>query len=120
MTRLLDIRLHNASQLAGFAKAADLPYFLDVIGGIGYAHDPRLAPTEEMLAGYRKAKGAWADYERQFVALMQERGVPDILDRHSFDQKTVLLCSEPGPQRCHRRLVAELLAREWGAEVEHL
>ncbi len=120
VTRLLDIRLNNVSQLAGFAKAADLPYFLDALCGISYVHDPRLAPSQALLDSYRKARGAWASYERQFLALMRERDVPAILDRRSFEQKTVLLCSEPGPERCHRRLVAELLAAAWGAEVEHL
>ena len=31
--RLLDVRLNNSSQLAGFAKARDLPYFLHELVG---------------------------------------------------------------------------------------
>lgn len=118
--RLLDIRLNNSSQLAGFAKAGDLEYFLRVICGAGYEHDLRLAPSPELFDAYRKRHGAWSDYERGFRALMEERDIPDALDRSAFARKTVLLCSEPAPARCHRRLVAELLAARWGATIEHL
>ena len=118
--RLVDIRLHNANQLAGFAKSVDLQYFLRVLCNADYEHDLRLAPTEGLLAGYRGKKASWDVYEQQFLALMRERGVPDVLDRAPFERKTVLLCSEATPARCHRRLVAELLAERWGARVEHL
>jgi uncharacterized protein (DUF488 family) len=118
--RLLDIRLNNSSQLSGFAKSGDLAYFLKTICGAEYEHDVRLAPTQELLDGYRKRRGSWEAYERAFLGLMRERNVPAILDRNTFEQKTVLLCSEAGPARCHRRLVAELLADWWGARIEHL
>ena len=118
--RLVDIRLHNVSQLAGFAKAGDLTYLLDRLGGISYEHDTRLAPSQDLLDLVRKRRGAWEEYERGFLALMAERDVPATLDRAAFDRKTVLLCSEPTAARCHRRLVAELLAAHWGATVEHL
>ena len=118
--RLLDIRLNNTSQLAGFAKGADLAYFLQALGGVSYEHDLRLAPTRAMLDGYRKARGGWAAYERGFLDLMRERGMPDALDRAPFTDKTALLCSEATPERCHRRLVAELLAEQWSVTVEHL
>lgn len=118
--RLLDVRLNNSSQLAGFAKSGDLAYFLKTICGAEYEHDVRLAPTQELLDGYRKRRGSWEAYERAFLALMRERNVPAILDRNTFEQKTVLLCSEADPVRCHRRLVAELLADWWGARIEHL
>ena len=118
--RLLDIRLNNVSQLAGFAKSRDLAYFLKVICGADYEHDQRLAPTQELLDRYRKQRGGWAEYEREFLQLMHERKIPLTLDRATFARKTVLLCSEARPEQCHRRLVAELLAREWGADVHHL
>jgi hypothetical protein len=51
---------------------------------------------------------------------MRERDVPAVLDRGAFERKTVLLCSEPEPSHCHRRLVAEVLAQAWGARIEHL
>ena len=118
--RLLDIRLHNASQLAGFAKAGDLAYFLRAICGAEYQHDVRLAPSPELFDRYKKQRLAWAAYEHDFVALMRERWMPEVLDRSRFARKTALLCSESRPERCHRRLVAQLLADHWGAEVEHL
>jgi uncharacterized protein (DUF488 family) len=68
--RLLDVRLNNVSQLAGFSKRDDLAYFLREICGADYVHEPRLAPTQEMLDAYKKQKGDWADYEPRFLALM--------------------------------------------------
>jgi uncharacterized protein (DUF488 family) len=112
--RLLDVRLHNSSQLAGFTKRGDLPYFLREICGAEYRHEPMLAPTQELLDAYRKQRGSWAEYERRFLALMAERRIEDALDRRLFELPTVLLCSETTAERCHRRLVCEYLARAWG------
>ena len=118
--RLVDLRLHNTGQLAGFAKSGDLAYFLRAIADIDYEHDPGLAPTQEIFERYRKGGRNWAAYERDFLELMRGRGVPRVVDPAPFGRKTVLLCSEATPARCHRRLVAELLAQAWGATVEHL
>ncbi|MCC7363349.1 MAG: DUF488 domain-containing protein [Dehalococcoidia bacterium] len=118
--RILDVRLHNVSQLAGFAKASDLAYFARVICGAGYEHDLRLAPTEELLSPYRKDKKTWPRYESGFLELMRSRDIPAALDPGDFHRKTVLLCSEPTADTCHRRLVAELVAEAWSAKVEHL
>lgn len=119
--RLMDIRLNNSSQLAGFTKRDDLQYFLREIAGIAYVHEPLLAPTEEILAAYKKSKGSWAEYERGFLALLEERRVEERLDRDGFRERTVLLCSEPTAEHCHRRLVAEYLAKRWGeVEIRHL
>lgn len=112
--RLLDVRLNNSSQLAGFTKRGDLPFFLREICGAEYRHEPLLAPTQELLDAYRKQKGSWAEYERRFLALMTERRIEDTLDRRLFAVPTVLLCSETTAERCHRRLVCEYLARVWG------
>lgn len=112
--RLMDIRLNNSSQLAGFTKRHDLPYFLREIADIEYVHEPLLAPTQDILDAYKKKKGSWRDYEDAFLALMGERRIQDVLDRMSFDKPTVLLCSEPSAEHCHRRLVAEYLQKEWG------
>ena len=118
--RLLDIRLHPDGQLAGFAKRADLPYFLRELAGCDYLHVPPLAPTPEILSAYRADKD-WPAYVRRFEALMAERGVPAGLDRALFDRPVVLLCSEHKPDRCHRRLVAERLERAWpDTTVVHL
>ena len=119
--RLLDVRLNNTSQLAAFAKRDDLAYFLDTICGTSYHHEPLLAPTQEILDAYKKRKGDWAVYEQEFLALMRERRVESTIDREQFAQPTVLLCSEPTAEHCHRRLVLEYLADQWGdVNIHHL
>lgn len=111
--RLLDVRLNNASQMAGFTKRNDLRYFLGQICNADYIHQPLLAPTQEMLDDYKKQKDTWEDYERKFLALMSERKVEERLDRSIFSIPTVLLCSELKPDHCHRRLVLEYLNYKW-------
>jgi uncharacterized protein (DUF488 family) len=119
--RLLDVRLNNSSQLAGFSKREDLPYFLRELCNADYVHEPLLAPTQEMLDAYKKQKGSWQDYERAFLALLAERRIEEHLDRHLFDVPTVLLCSEPTAEHCHRRLVLEYLQSKWGPiQITHL
>lgn len=111
--RLIDIRLRPDGQLAGFTKQGDLRYFLQQLIGCDYVHLDLLTPTDEMLKGYRADKD-WAAYESAFQSLLDQRGVPAALDRALFESKTCcLLYSEPAPERCHRRLVAERLARAW-------
>ena len=118
--RLLDVRLNNASQLAGFARRVDLPFFLRELCGAEYIHEPALAPTREILDAYRSG-GGWPAYEKAFLNLLRERRVEETLDRDLFDVPTVLLCSEARPDHCHRRLVLEYLDREWGGiEAVHL
>ncbi len=111
--RLLDVRLNNASQLAGFSKRGDLEYFLREICGAEYRHEPLLAPTKDMLGDYRKRKGSWQVYERRFLNLMADRHIENKLDMADFAAPTVLLCSEPTPDHCHRRLVLEYLQQKW-------
>jgi uncharacterized protein (DUF488 family) len=119
--RLLDVRLNNTSQLAAFAKQADLAYFLREICGAAYEHEPLLAPTQEMLDAFKKRKGSWDAYEEAFLALMQGRNIESAINRESFMRRTVLLCSEPTAEHCHRRLVLEYLQRHWeGMEIHHL
>jgi uncharacterized protein (DUF488 family) len=118
--RVADIRLNNASQLAGFTKKDDLAFFLREIGGIDYVHRPDLAPTGEILAAYKKKAIGWPEYERRFEALMAERRIESLVSPADMDM-TCLLCSEPAPLKCHRRLVAEYLKRAWpGVVVTHL
>jgi uncharacterized protein (DUF488 family) len=116
--RLVDIRLRPSGQLAGFARKEDLPFFLENLAdGCEYIHLPDLAPTKEILDGYRSG-GAWADYERLFQALLDERDIPTALDQESFKRlPSCLLCSEATPEQCHRRLVAERIQARW-PEVE--
>lgn len=118
--RLLDVRLNNVSQLAGFAKRDDLAYFLKSICGIEYVHLPALAPTQPMLDEYKKNKGNWGIYEKQFLDLMRERKIENTLSREQIAEGC-LLCSEDKPHHCHRRLVAEYLREHWGdVEISHL
>jgi len=120
LTRLIDVRLNNVSQLAGFTKRDDLKFFCESILAIEYLHKPELAPTQEMLDAYKKERGDWAEYERKFLDLMADRKVEETLSREKMDG-VCLLCSEPAPDHCHRRLVAEYLKEKWtDVEIEHL
>jgi len=119
--RLLDIRLNNTSQLAAFAKQADLAYFLRELCGAAYEHEPLLAPTQEILDAFKKKKGDWDVYEEAFLSLMRSRKIESSIDKESFKKKTVLLCSEPTAEHCHRRLVLEYLQKQWeGVTIHHL
>jgi uncharacterized protein (DUF488 family) len=120
LLRLVDVRLNNVSQLAGFAKRDDLRYFVKAICGIEYIHATELAPTQDMLDEYKKQKGAWDAYERRFLGLMQSRRIEDTVPREMLDGGC-LLCSEDRPDHCHRRLVLEYLRERWGGlEIEHI
>jgi uncharacterized protein (DUF488 family) len=105
---VIDIRLNNRSQLAGFSKSDDLGYFLRAISGIGYRHELSMAPTQEMLDAYKKQGGSWSNYERDFLELMSVRAVGNSITAQELDG-ACLLCSEHQPTYCHRRLVAEYL-----------
>src|SRR5450631_2178935 len=112
VSTLVDVRLNNVSQLAGFAKRDDLAFFLREICGVGYAHRLDLDPTQPMLDSYKKKHETWDEYERKFLGLIAERRVEDHIPRELMDN-SVLLCSEDRPHHCHRRLVAEYLASCW-------
>jgi uncharacterized protein (DUF488 family) len=113
--RLLDVRLNNRSQLAGFAKRDDLEYFLKQIVGARYEHEPLLAPSSDILDAYKKRRDTpWSEYEERFRALMAQRRIETRLAAEEFVlERTVLLCSEATPEHCHRRLVIEYLAEHW-------
>ncbi|MHC5536874.1 DUF488 domain-containing protein [Singulisphaera rosea] len=117
---LIDVRLNNVSQLAGFTKKNDLKYFTDQICKIDYLHLPVLAPTQDILTAYKTNKGDWGVYERQFLKLMEDRKIEEALTPDQLDGGC-LLCSEEKPHHCHRRLVAEYLKNRWGnVEIEHI
>ena len=119
--RLIDIRLNNSSQLAGFTKQDDLAFFLREICGAEYTHQIAFAPTKEILDGYKKKKITWDEYERRFNSLLAERKAEEKIDKELFRVPAVLLCSEPKPEKCHRRLVAQYLRDKWGdVDVIHL
>lgn len=117
---LVDVRLNNVSQLAGFAKKNDLKYFLKELCNVDYQHIPDLAPTKEMLAPYKKGDISWEVYEDNFMNLMAKRNVERI-DK-ALIEDSCLLCSEHKPHHCHRRLVIEYLNSHWNTdfEVKHL
>ncbi len=120
VARVIDVRLNNQSQLAGFTKKQDLAYFLKEILGMEYVHLPILAPTRAMLRAYRLRKMPWADYQQQFLDLMAHRQIEQHLDR-AIMLDGCLLCSEHEPHHCHRRLVTEYLQANWGnVTIEHL
>jgi uncharacterized protein (DUF488 family) len=118
--RIVDIRLNNTSQIAGFAKARDLEYFLRAINGTDYLHVPDFAPTQEILDRFKKQKGSWSEFESKFVDVMAGRKIEDIVEK-ALRENDCLLCSEPTPEHCHRRLVAEHLQEKLGnIKVIHL
>ena len=117
---LLDTRLNNVSQLAGFTKRDDLEFFARELCGMTYRHELRLAPSDEFLTAYKKGKWPWSRYEDAYLDLIRGRRVEQVLQPVDLDN-AVLLCSEATPERCHRRLAAEYLAASWGdVEIVHL
>lgn len=118
--RVVDVRLNNVSQLAGFAKRNDLQFFLREICHMDYVHVPELAPTQDIFDEYKKNKGDWAVYEQKFLELMRKREIEKMIDP-AVIADGCLLCSEDKPHHCHRRLVAEYLKSHWGGvEVSHI
>ena len=117
--RVIDVRLNNWSQLAGFAKWNDLAYFLE-LHGMDYIYLPQeLAPTKDMLDDYRKGRSNWKTYEDRFIKLMYERRIEEKVPKEIIADGC-LLCSEDKPHYCHRRLVAEYLKQHWGdVDIAH-
>jgi uncharacterized protein (DUF488 family) len=119
--RVIDVRLHNTSQLAGFAKAEDLAFFLKELGNIDYHHETLFAPEEGMLSEYKRGGGSWIAYEAKFMDLMSRRKIEQKIDPDELN-RSCLLCSESTPHYCHRRLVCEYLNSKWTRKfaVKHL
>ncbi len=110
---MVDVRLNNRSQLAGFTKDGDIQFFLKELCGIAYYHAVDLAPSKELLSGYQSKEITWNEYVYIFLKLMQERGTyKQFVNQFSKYDRVCLLCSEPTPDQCHRRLVAEMIANE--------
>ncbi|MBT2760454.1 DUF488 domain-containing protein [Paenibacillus sp. ISL-20] len=108
VTRLVDTRLNNTSQLSGYAKKNDLSYVMRLVG-ISYHHDILLAPTDDILSAYKKKQMTWDEYEKQYVGLLEKRKIESRIDEILTDEVTCFLCSEDKPHHCHRRLLAEYL-----------
>jgi len=108
---LLDIRLKNNSQLAGFAKGDDLKYFTKEILGIDYIHDVRFSPTEELFDSNKKGNMSWSDFEKEFKKVMVERDLINVIKNEYINKLDgiCLLCSEEKASKCHRSLVAEFI-----------
>ena len=118
--RIVDVRLNAGSQLSGFARKGDLAWLARELCGVDYVHVPSLAPTKELLSGYRQGRISWDDYEARFLGLLESRRIESTLPREIVNGGC-LLCSEDQPHRCHRRLVAEYLKERWGGlDIEHL
>jgi uncharacterized protein (DUF488 family) len=110
--KVIDVRLYNTSQLAGFTRRQDIKYFLQTIVGVEYIHLPIMAPTKQLLNSYKKRLVNWQQYETQFKGIIAQRQiekyfVPQDMDMNCF------LCSEAKADNCHRRLVAEYLTKHW-------
>lgn len=119
--RLGDVRVHNTSQLAGFAKKDDLAYFLRVICRVEYVELPELATAPELLTAWRSKQISWPEYEKRYAAVLRERKVEASLDRSLFEPGIILLCSEDTAEHCHRRLAAEYLQTRWpDVKIRHL
>lgn len=118
--KLIDIRLNNASQLAGFTKSKDLASFLEKILNWKYVYNPLLAPTKNLLHNYQKKEITWNDYEIEYLRIIEQRSILSIIKENEIING-VLLCSEDRPEQCHRRLLAEYLKRNWeNIEIIHL
>jgi uncharacterized protein (DUF488 family) len=110
--KVIDVRLYNTSQLAGFTKKQDIEYFLQTIVGASYIHLPIMAPTKQLLNDYKKGLISWQQYETQFKSIIAQRQI----DKHIIPQDmdmACFLCNEATADNCHRRLVAEYLAGLW-------
>ena len=116
---LVDIRLNNRSQLAGFTKKGNIEFFTGRLTGMTYLEMPMLAPEKDMFSEYRK-EGDWELYESLYIRLLEERGVTESVDPEVFEDGVVLMCSERTPEKCHRRLAAEYLKANGFPEVEIL
>jgi len=120
LTRIIDVRLNNTSQLAGFTKMYDLEFFLKEICNLEYVYLPKLAPSKEILDNYKKMGNDWLAYEKQFIELLDQRNIKKTIDPNLLEN-ACLLCSEATPEQCHRRLVAEYFKSKWSeVEIQHL
>lgn len=118
---LIDVRLNNSSQLAGYAKKNDLKYFLKVICDVDYIHLLDLAPTKDILDKFKKQKNmSWTEYEKSYLDLINNRKIEKKLSPQLFENGC-LLCSEKKPHHCHRKLLADYLSQKWqNITIKHL
>ncbi len=120
--RLVDTRLNNKSQLAGFSGVKHLPYFLK-LHNIEYEYKPEWAPSKELLTGYRDKSINWDEYVKVYNQLLIDRNIAKNISNEgvaSLDN-IALLCSEPTAELCHRRLLSEYFMQHFdNVKVKHL
>lgn len=117
---VIDIRLNNHSQLAGFTKGNDLAYFLENTGNIGYHYLIQAAPEESLLKKWQKGEITWPEYEASYRQMLEKRNLIEKIDKRLLENGC-LLCSESTAEQCHRRLFAEYLKeRIPGLEIVHI
>ena len=114
--QLVDVRINNSSQLAGFAKGKDLEFFTKEICHIPYKHIVEFAPSKELLDQCHKQEVTWKEYESIYIQLLKDRDILKCFGVKSFDG-SCFLCSEDTPEQCHRRLLAEYLKKNSKEQV---
>lgn len=114
--KLIDIRINNRSQLAGFAKGSDLEYFTKVIANIEYEYIPDFAPTKELLSDYQNKRIDWTTYQKTYRQLIEQRKISTKYNSSSFDH-ACFLCGEETPEHCHRRLLTEFF-QEGNSDIQ--
>jgi len=121
VTNVIDIRLNNTSQLAGYAKKDDLQFILNLVG-IEYEHEISLAPDKQLLDDYKKKKLDWNTYEERYIKRLETNSLPQWVTERIKNNKVCLLCSEHTPEHCHRRLLAEYIKQSYipDLEIKHL
>lgn len=110
--KVIDVRLYNTSQLAGYTKRDDLAYFLRMLAGGDYVHLPQMAPTKQILGDFKQGLIDWGQYEAAFNQLIAERHIETLVTPQQMEH-ACFLCAEAKPAHCHRRLVVEYLAKHW-------
>ena len=118
--KVVDVRLYNTSQLAGFTKSKDIEYFLNTLVGADYIYLPIMAPTKQLLNDYKKGQISWQQYKDMFNAIIVQRQIERHITPQDMDM-SCFLCSEAKADKCHRRLIAEYLAKHWqNVSIQHL
>lgn len=117
---LVDVRLNNKSQLAGFTKVRDFPYFLTKLCSSDYRHEEIFAPTKNLLNGYKNEDISWKQYEKIYNSLLDKREILENINIKEFEN-SCFLCSEFSAENCHRRLAVEYLKKYFSnIEIVHL
>ena len=117
---LVDVRLYNNTQLAGFSKSRDLEFFLAALCGCGYVWAKQFAPSPALFNDYKSGQIDWAACEAVYRDFLNAHTGLDFF-RLYRNKRICLLCAEETPECCHRRLLAEKIADEYdGTEITHL